>query len=331
MAQFARARWRLAVMIPSWGLLMAILLGSMGIFAYRLAETLEHYKERDDGGQVPIIEVVWEATNIGFSVASLILTIVEISKYAAETLTPFFLLSSNVIKITLAVAELALDIIVYQMQTERNYSIVGLALDCGILATAIGTFVYALLTFRRLLKYDDYDVTEDNAHFNANHMEMGNTIQISGGGKRPRSYSNASVVEGNPSTSYESQTTGIKRQLDQAMGAEFGWGAQKSPDLVSGEVHHGKVVPGNSRHQSWISERVGDKSGLSPYDDDDLETIRMSHDVPRHDSVPTVIVSGHAEDEEDSRALLAPDGDHHDGAADSSVPVPRYHDHPSSS
>ncbi len=75
----------------------------------------------------------WEATNIGFSVVSLLLSIVEISKYAAEALTPFFLLSSQVVKITLAVAELALDIVVYQMQSDRNYSIVGLALDCAML------------------------------------------------------------------------------------------------------------------------------------------------------------------------------------------------------
>ncbi len=58
MAQFAHARWKLAYLIPSWGIQMAILLGSMGIFAYRLAETLENYKERDAGGQVPVVEVV---------------------------------------------------------------------------------------------------------------------------------------------------------------------------------------------------------------------------------------------------------------------------------
>ena len=57
-AQFRLARWKLPFLVPSWIGLVAILVTSMGIFAYRLVETLEHYKERNSGGQVPVIEVV---------------------------------------------------------------------------------------------------------------------------------------------------------------------------------------------------------------------------------------------------------------------------------
>ena len=51
----------------------------------------------------------------------------------SETLTPFFMLASYVIKLVLAFANLGLDIVVYQQRTDANYSIVGLAIDCGLL------------------------------------------------------------------------------------------------------------------------------------------------------------------------------------------------------
>lgn len=55
---YTRARWRKAVLIPLWTVQLAVLLGLMGIFAYRLAETLEHYEENDKRGAVPIVELV---------------------------------------------------------------------------------------------------------------------------------------------------------------------------------------------------------------------------------------------------------------------------------
>jgi hypothetical protein len=57
-ALYARARWRKAVLIPLWTAQVFLLLCSMGVFAYRLAETLEHYEERDQLGEVPVVEVV---------------------------------------------------------------------------------------------------------------------------------------------------------------------------------------------------------------------------------------------------------------------------------
>jgi hypothetical protein len=75
----------------------------------------------------------WECTNVGFSLVALLLTIVEIAKYAGDVLTPFMLLATHVIKLTLAFANLGLDIVVYLQRREREYSIVGLAIDCGLL------------------------------------------------------------------------------------------------------------------------------------------------------------------------------------------------------
>jgi hypothetical protein len=55
---YARAGWRKAVLIPLWTFQILVLLCLMGIFAYRLAETFDHYEEANQLGQVPIVEVV---------------------------------------------------------------------------------------------------------------------------------------------------------------------------------------------------------------------------------------------------------------------------------
>lgn len=45
-------------MIPFWAVQVSILLGLMGIFAYRLAETFEHYDDEKNNGEAPMVEVV---------------------------------------------------------------------------------------------------------------------------------------------------------------------------------------------------------------------------------------------------------------------------------
>lgn len=75
----------------------------------------------------------WECTNVGFSLVALVLTIVEIAKYAGDALTPFLMLAMHVVKLTLALANLGLDVVVYLQRSEKEYSIVGLAIDCGLL------------------------------------------------------------------------------------------------------------------------------------------------------------------------------------------------------
>ena len=189
----------------------------------------------------------------------------------------------------------------------------------GVPSTAtILTFCYAIFIFRRLLKYEEYHVPSNpNRQSGIRELELGKSHATSGRGYHDRSYSSGSIGNNNPSTSYESQTKGFKRQVDQAMSAEFGWstpaGASAAPQptgVTHGVVHRGKL------------------STSGAYDDDDVETVRMSHDGARHSSVPVLVVSGHEDDEdEDSRALLAPDGSHHDEPKPAEQP--RYEDHPS--
>lgn len=56
---FARAGWRLKWLIPTWAAQMAMLLGLLGIFTYRLAETTEHWDEMKDAGDAPRVELVY--------------------------------------------------------------------------------------------------------------------------------------------------------------------------------------------------------------------------------------------------------------------------------
>ncbi|KAK4178506.1 hypothetical protein QBC36DRAFT_385906 [Triangularia setosa] len=159
--QHTRARWRRALLFPSWLLQILILLCLMGIFAYRLAETFEHYSAEKKNGAVPMVEVVWEATNVAFNLLSLLLTILELARYLTERLTPFLLLSTNLIKLTLSFAVLGLDIVAHLRRLDGHYATIGLSLDCGLLAASLSSFVYAIRKYRKSLKYEQYHLTDE--------------------------------------------------------------------------------------------------------------------------------------------------------------------------
>jgi hypothetical protein len=59
---FERAGWRMRVLIPAWVVQVASLLGMMGLFSYRLAETIEAWedKTRENNGSssIPMVELV---------------------------------------------------------------------------------------------------------------------------------------------------------------------------------------------------------------------------------------------------------------------------------
>ena len=56
-AQHQRARWRLLVLAPFWALQVVLTLTQAGLFAYRLGDSMEHYKEKDVDGKHPTIEL----------------------------------------------------------------------------------------------------------------------------------------------------------------------------------------------------------------------------------------------------------------------------------
>ncbi|KAK0673602.1 hypothetical protein QBC41DRAFT_333418 [Cercophora samala] len=159
--QHDRARWRRSLLFPSWLLQILILLCLMGIFAYRLAETFEHYSAEKKNGAVPMVEVIWEATNVAFNLLSLLLTILELARYITSRLTPFLLLSTNLLKLTLSLAVLGLDIVAHLRKLDGHYPTIGLSLDCGLLAASLSSFLYALLQYKQSLHYEQYHLTSE--------------------------------------------------------------------------------------------------------------------------------------------------------------------------
>ncbi|KAK1971745.1 hypothetical protein LY78DRAFT_699032 [Colletotrichum sublineola] len=166
-AQFDRARWRMALLVPLWILQLLVLLVDIGLFSWRLSDTLKNWEtEEQTKGMFPLVEVVWESVNIGFALICLISTVYEVSKLAAETLTPWTMLFTHVLKIVCSLATLALDIVVFLQRKDSRYSVVGLGLDSFLLVLIAIPGIYSILIYRRLTKFDDY-------HYPVNHKPYG--------------------------------------------------------------------------------------------------------------------------------------------------------------
>jgi hypothetical protein len=56
---FSRAKWRLKLLVPCWIFQLLVLLCLMGIFAYRVVDTVEHYSEEKNNGDIPMVEIVY--------------------------------------------------------------------------------------------------------------------------------------------------------------------------------------------------------------------------------------------------------------------------------
>ncbi|KAI1075983.1 hypothetical protein F5B20DRAFT_344469 [Whalleya microplaca] len=155
-AQFSRARWRKSLLLPCWIAQILLLLGIMGLFSYRLSRTVRTWEEEEGKGEMPLVEFIWECVNIAFSLISLIITLASVAKFIAEALTPLPLLFSNILSATLSGAVLALDIVVYVQHADRQYSLIGLAMDCTLMFFILVPTFYSVIIYRRLLAYDDY-------------------------------------------------------------------------------------------------------------------------------------------------------------------------------
>lgn len=57
-AQFDRAKWRPMVMIPTWVLQLGLSMSMMGLFAYRLGNSMKVNKDSDKKNDDPTIEIV---------------------------------------------------------------------------------------------------------------------------------------------------------------------------------------------------------------------------------------------------------------------------------
>ncbi|KAM3512985.1 hypothetical protein MY11210_003385 [Beauveria gryllotalpidicola] len=155
-AQFARAQWRIKLLAPIWASQLLLTMAMMGLFAWRFGNTMRHHNDKVKAGKTPTIEYAWEATNIAMSLVASLCTFVDIARYYTESLTPWTMLFTHVVKATCAFAILALDVAVYITLSEEKYSLVGIGLD-GLLILLTGAMAtYAFLAYRRLAAYDDY-------------------------------------------------------------------------------------------------------------------------------------------------------------------------------
>ncbi|KAK3347907.1 hypothetical protein B0H65DRAFT_158689 [Neurospora tetraspora] len=306
---FARAEWRFRFLAPCWMIQVGILLSLVGLFSYRLFVTSQTFDDEISHGQDPIVQIVWESTQVGFSFISATLTVAEVWKARSETLTPFFMLCTNLIKSTLASGMLGLDATVYVQYSNHHYSVVGLALDCILLGITLIMLFYAFYTYRRLLKFEAYDLAYNKSggcsYSNGHGQDLGYTVKIFGG-KENRE----------PSPTPEA----LKSRIDQAIGAEFGWGSRPSGSVTersgivvaSGSVQSGVPTRPAELHRarSWVTEtgvagpntsaeRV-DANGRNT-DDDYHDYYELAH--ARSLSIPTLVVTPHGEDG-DSEALL---------------------------
>ncbi|KAI0155906.1 hypothetical protein BJ166DRAFT_594112 [Pestalotiopsis sp. NC0098] len=167
-AHFDRAKWRKRVLLPCWIIQVPILVALIGLFSYRLSNTIRDFEENELKGDVPMVEFVWECVNIAFSAASLVINLVQIAKFIAEALTPFAMVFGNAISLTLSMAILALDVTVYVQHDDRNYSAAGIGLDCALLFFTIVPIVYGTIVFRRLVKLDEYHLQHNAKAFGFN-------------------------------------------------------------------------------------------------------------------------------------------------------------------
>ncbi|RSL50044.1 hypothetical protein CEP53_008951 [Fusarium sp. AF-6] len=155
-AQFDRSKWRIMLLLPTWVLQLALSMTMMGLFAWRLGDSMKVNKDDNKHNDDPAIEVAWEATNIALWFVASLCTFIEIAKYFAEALTPWTMLFTHVIKLTCALSTLVLDIVVYVQKHDKHYSLVALGLDCGFIITSCVLVFYSIRRYRRLSAYDDY-------------------------------------------------------------------------------------------------------------------------------------------------------------------------------
>lgn len=57
-AHFDRARWRKRVLLPCWIIQVPILVALIGLFSYRLSNTIRDFEENELKGDVPMVEFV---------------------------------------------------------------------------------------------------------------------------------------------------------------------------------------------------------------------------------------------------------------------------------
>ncbi|KJZ77169.1 hypothetical protein HIM_03490 [Hirsutella minnesotensis 3608] len=156
-AQFERARWRLNLLLPLWASQLTVTMITMGLFSWRMGGTVDVYRRGGQAAVLPVFEIAGQAVNIGLSFFASIWTCAEIARFMAESLTPWLMLLSNIIKLACASIILGVDIAVYLVQRDVGYPLVGLSLDAITMMIAIALTAYAAAKYRSLSSSSEYE------------------------------------------------------------------------------------------------------------------------------------------------------------------------------
>ncbi|ROT42749.1 hypothetical protein SODALDRAFT_319357 [Sodiomyces alkalinus F11] len=162
----------MTILLPCWLFQFLLILSTTGLFSWRLGFTVNDYTEEEGRGHIPGVELVWEILNIALPVISLVLTIYEIIRLLAETLTPWTMLFTHVVKTVCACVSLAADIVMYLERNDRHYTIAGLALDVVLLVIILIPGIYSIRIYRCLAALDDYHHPANTKGFGYNDIEQ---------------------------------------------------------------------------------------------------------------------------------------------------------------
>ncbi|KAH7018313.1 uncharacterized protein B0I36DRAFT_37812 [Microdochium trichocladiopsis] len=158
-SNFSRSKWKKSILWPCWALQCALLLTLMGLFSYRVSDTLTASRqESKNQDHIPVVELVWESANIGFSLICLVITLLSVARFVAEALTPASMLFGNLVSLVFSAAILALDIVIHVQGTDHRYSLIGLVLDIVLGVSTLILSIYSIIVYRRVSKYDDYQL-----------------------------------------------------------------------------------------------------------------------------------------------------------------------------
>ncbi|GAW13289.1 hypothetical protein ANO14919_026700 [Xylariales sp. No.14919] len=237
----------------------------MGLFSYRLSHTVTTWDEEQNKGTVPVVEFVWEVANIGFSLVSLVITFIAVARFIAEALTPLSLLFGSILNGVLSGVVLALDIVIYVQRRDRNYSIIGLALDAALIFFTIIPLIYAIIIYRRLLNYDDYHLPGNHKAFGfTNIEEPAAEDRFSAHLSPPSPYD---PIMGNTTTvtSGEAQQRGRSvsigsRRISLSFSRDAGASPQPSPPLDERRASYDHKR--DTQFDAYVARRASQNSGL---------------------------------------------------------------------
>ena len=178
--------------------------------------------------------------------------------------------------------------------------------------------VYTIKVYRRLLKYEEYQLTEGTKQPRQyyNDVEFGNSITITAASDKGKGKAPADYGEND-----DNESLRLQREVDGRISAGFEWSSSSEPRstvvISSGTVPSAKVSPNENdmrRSKSFYTERgfvIRGEEYVSDEDDDDVDTVRGEgyRDSADLGSGKDTMAPDEHEGDDDTKALLSESGE----------------------